>query len=106
MKCYGNAHTKLQWIGSSYREDGDGLVILNASRHLMLPDRWNPQGKRRRGRPRNTWQRDLVADGKKAGYAWGELEQMAQDVGGNSLMAYAPGGVTGLSEVKTKQLHI
>ena len=84
MKCYGNAHIKLQWIGSSYREDGDGLVILNASRHLTLPDRHSDGTHRERGAVgghETPWQRDLVADAKKAGYAWGQLEQMAQDRG-------------------------
>ena len=42
---------------------------------------WNPQGKRRRGRPRNTWRRDLQADTRKMGYTWNQLERMAQDRG-------------------------
>ena len=40
-----------------------------------------PQGKRKRGRPRNTWRRDLEADTKKTGYSWGHLERTAQDRG-------------------------
>ena len=62
-----------RWIGHTLHKP-----TSNTTRQAL---RWNPQGKRRRGGPRNTWQRDLVADAKKAGYAWGELEQMAQDRG-------------------------
>ncbi|MBN3275678.1 CFDP2 protein, partial [Polyodon spathula] len=40
---------------------------------------WNPQGKRKRGRPRNTWRRDLEADMKRTGHTWGQLERLAQD---------------------------
>ena len=40
---------------------------------------WNPQGKRRRGRPRNTWRRDLLADTKRMGITWNQLEAKAQD---------------------------
>ena len=40
---------------------------------------WNPQGKRKRGRPRNTWRRDLLTDIKRTGYSWRELEKKAQD---------------------------
>jgi len=34
--------------------------------------RWNPQGRRKRGRPRSTWEQDLKAD----------LRQMTQLAGG------------------------
>ena len=43
--------------------------------------KWNPQGKRKKGRPRSTWRRDLDVDIKKMGYSWKELERMAQDRG-------------------------
>lgn len=35
--------------------------------------RWNPQGKRKRGHPRNTCRRDLEAEAKKMGYTWTHL---------------------------------
>ena len=34
---------------------------------------WNPQGKRKRGRPKLTWRRELEADTKMSGYSWGQL---------------------------------
>ena len=39
----------------------------------------NPQGRRKRGRARNTWPRDLEADLKRTGRPWGQLERLGQD---------------------------
>ena len=39
----------------------------------------NPQGKRKRGRTRNTWRRDLEADTKRLGHTWKQLESLAGD---------------------------
>nr|KAG5697479.1 hypothetical protein BaRGS_029370 [Batillaria attramentaria] len=54
----------------------------------------NPHGKRKRGRPRNTWRRDLEADAKSVGHSWGQLERLAQDRRPGELLsaAYAPEG--------------
>ena len=38
-------------------------------------------GKRKRGRPKNTWRRDLEADAKQTGCTWRELERIGQDRG-------------------------
>ena len=40
---------------------------------------WNPHEKRKRGRPCNSWRRDLEADVKSTGKNWKELEKTAQD---------------------------
>ena len=61
------------WIGHSLRKP-----VTSTTRQALT---WNPQGKRRRGRPRNTWRRDLQADTRKMGYTWNQLERMAQDRG-------------------------
>ena len=61
------------WIGHSLRKP-----VTSTTRQALT---WNPQGKRRRGRPRNTWRRDLQADTRKMGYTWNQLEKMAQDRG-------------------------
>jgi hypothetical protein len=61
------------WIGHTLRKPP-----TNVTRQAL---KWNPQGKRRRGRPRNTWRRDLEADTTKMGYTWNQLERMAQDRG-------------------------
>ena len=59
------------WIGHTLRKPR-----TNITRQAL---RWNPQGKRRRGRPRNTWRRDFEADITKMGYTWSQLEGMAED---------------------------
>ena len=43
---------------------------------------WNPQGKRKRGRPRNSWRRDLDKDVAETGMGWRQLVTAAQDRGG------------------------
>ena len=39
----------------------------------------NPQGKRKKGRLKNTWRRDLEADIMQMGLSWQQLERIAQD---------------------------
>jgi len=53
---------------------------------------WNSQGKHGRGRPRNTWRRDLIAEMEIEGYRWQDLERMAQTEhgGGLSSVVYVP----------------
>ena len=60
-----------RWIGHTIRKSAS-----NTTRQAL---NWNPQGKRRRGRPRNTWRRDVEADIKELGLNWGKLERLAQD---------------------------
>ncbi|BFY99655.1 hypothetical protein BsWGS_02695 [Bradybaena similaris] len=62
-----------RWIGHTLRKPPN-----NITRQAL---KWNPQGKRKRGRPRNTWRRDLEADTTMMGYTWSQLERMAQDRG-------------------------
>ena len=60
-----------RWIGHTLRKPA-----TNTTRQAL---RWNPQGKRKRGRPRNSWRRDLNADAKRMGLTWGQLERAARD---------------------------
>ena len=62
---------KWRWIGHSLRKPSTTIT-----RQALT---WNPQGKRRRGRPRNSWRRDLEADAREMGYTWSEIERLAQD---------------------------
>ena len=39
---------------------------------------WNPQGKRKRGRPKNSWRRDTEKEMKVLGKNWKELQQLAE----------------------------
>ena len=59
------------WLGHTLRKP-----ITNITRQALM---WNPQGKRKRGRPKNTWRRDLEADIKQTGNGWQQLEWIAQD---------------------------
>lgn len=60
-----------RWIGHTLRKPASSIT-----RQALT---WNPQGKRKRGRPRNSWRRDLDAEAKSMGHTWGQLERIAQD---------------------------
>ena len=53
---------KFSWIGHTLRKE-DAEIPKAA----LL---WNPQGNRKRGRPRNSWRRSVI---KEAGRSWNEL---------------------------------
>ena len=59
---------KFRWIGHTLRKE-DGEIPKAA----LL---WNPQGNRKRGRPRNSWRRSVI---KEAGRSWNELRFLAAD---------------------------
>ena len=59
---------KCRWIGHTLRKEG-GEIPKAA---LLL----NPQGNRKRGRPRNSWRRSVI---KEAGRSWNELSFLAAD---------------------------
>ena len=62
---------KFRWIGHTLRkEDGE---IPKAALH------WNPQGKRERGRPKNSWNQSIKEVIKEAGRSWNELTFLAAD---------------------------
>ena len=60
-----------RWIGHTLQKPPTSTT------RLVL--KWNPQGRRNRGRPRNTWRRDLEADIKQTGQTWHQLEILARD---------------------------
>ena len=66
-KCRNNKR-KFRWIGHTLRKE-DGEIPKSA---LF----WNPQGNRKRGRPRNSWRRSV---NKEAGRSWNELKFLAAD---------------------------
>lgn len=61
------------WIGHTLRRPSTSIT-----RHAL---RWNPQGRRKRGRPKNTWRRDYETDITQSGLTWKQLERKAQDRG-------------------------
>lgn len=62
---------KWRWIGHTLRKSPS-----NITRKALT---WNPQGRRKRGRPKNSWRRDLEAETREIGNSWRELESLAQD---------------------------
>ncbi len=62
---------KWGWIGHTLRKTNCN-VIKQALR-------WNPQRKRSRGRPRNSWRRTVDDEASKAGYTWRQLERISQN---------------------------
>ena len=63
-----------RWIGHTMRKPCSN--ITNYSR------KWNPQGKRKRGRPRSSWKRDLESEMKEMGTSCAEVTALAQDRSG------------------------
>ena len=62
---------KWRWVGHTLRKQN-----TNVTRHALD---WNPQGQRKRGRPKNTWRRDLASEAQKIGKTWGEIKTLSKD---------------------------
>lgn len=62
---------KWGWIGHTLRKPASSIT-----RQAL---KWNPQGKRKRGRPRNSWRRDTEAEINRQGKTWSQIERAAQD---------------------------
>ena len=60
-----------KWIGHVIRKDQDS--ITRVALH------WTSEGKRKRGRPRDTWRRTVEAELMKWKKTWGTVEKMAKD---------------------------
>lgn len=61
---------KWRWIGHILRRDHS-----NVTRQAL---EWNPQGKRRRGRPAHTWRRSLEAEMRSVKLSWSEVKRRAE----------------------------
>ncbi|VDO51549.1 unnamed protein product [Schistosoma margrebowiei] len=60
-----------KWIGHTLRKSSKCIT-----RQALT---WNPEGKRKRGRPKNTLRRIMEADMKRMNRNWKELERIAHD---------------------------
>ena len=58
---------KWGWIGHTLRKPASSTTR----------QAWNPQGKRKRGRPRNSWRRDTEAELKQQGTNWSGMTRAA-----------------------------
>jgi hypothetical protein len=62
---------KLKWIRHTLRKDSQAIErqVLN----------WNPQGQRKRGKPKRTWRR-TIEDIGKLGKTWKEIGALVQNI--------------------------
>lgn len=65
---------KWSWIGHTLRRDPNHIPRQALD--------WNPQGKRKRGRPKQTWRRTIIDEAKAIGKTWSEIKRDAQDRSG------------------------
>jgi hypothetical protein len=59
---------KWAWIGHTLRKPPNSIT-----RQAL---KWNPQGKRSRGRPRNIWHRNTESELKEQGHNWNSAEKL------------------------------
>ena len=62
---------KWKWLGHTLRKDP-----MSITRQSL---RWNPVGRRKRGRPKKTWRRTVKEDMKQVDMSWGQLSNIAQN---------------------------
>ena len=62
---------KWRWVGHTLRRQQSNIAKQALD--------WNPQGKRKRGRPTLTWRRTLEAELRSTRMTWGEAKKAAQD---------------------------
>ena len=62
---------KWNWIGHTLRKGHEAI-----EREVL---EWNPQGKRRRERPRHTWRRTVPNEALGKGKRWSEIKRMAEN---------------------------
>ena len=62
---------KWRWIGHTLRKPRDDIT-----RQALY---WNPQGKRKVGRPRQSWRRSCEEELKENGHTWGSISKISQN---------------------------
>ena len=60
-----------RWIGHTLRKPPTNITNQSLQ--------WNPQGSRSRGRPRNTWRREVEAELREMESNWHDVRRLAQD---------------------------
>jgi predicted ArsR family transcriptional regulator len=61
---------KWNWIGHTLRKENE--IEKEALE-------WNPQGQRKRGRPKRSWQRTIREEALAAGKTWEEIKQLSKN---------------------------
>jgi hypothetical protein len=62
---------KWNWIGHTLRKEAGAIEKTALD--------WNPQGYRRRGRPKRTWRRTIEDEIRSTGRSWNEIKGIAGD---------------------------
>ena len=62
---------KWRWLGHTMRKDPNSITRQSL--------RWNPAGRRSRGRPKKTWRRTLEDEMRHVDLTWGEITNRAQN---------------------------
>ena len=62
---------KWRWVGHTLRKEPSNITKQALE--------WNPQGKRKRGRPKQTWRRSLHQDMSASNFSWNETKACAKD---------------------------
>ena len=57
---------KWKWIGHTLRKTPEDITRVALE--------WNPQGNRKRGRPKTTWRRTVLEEAKRLNKTWSELK--------------------------------
>jgi len=86
---------ELAWTDTLQRNDN------SIAKHAL---QWTSQGHRRRGRPRNTWRRDLESEMGTAGfkYNWRKMEAAAEtELDGGKWSVAATGTGSDMAQVKS-----
>ena len=60
-----------KWIGHVLRMQPDSIP--------RVAMRWTPPGRRKRGRPRETWRRTTEREMNSQGWTWGQIQRLSQD---------------------------
>ena len=82
MKICGSERDRNQWPSRYCGGSGAGSDTPSGSQHPAPHCQaltWNPQGKRKRGQPRNSWRRDTEAELKQQGTNWSGMTRAAQN---------------------------
>jgi len=62
---------KWRWISHTLRKPANSITQQTLC--------WDPQGKRKSGRPRNSWRRGVEVEMRKWGHTWNLRGRLAQD---------------------------
>ncbi len=60
-----------KWVGHVIRTEQDNITLTALH--------WTPDGKRKKGRPKNTWHRTVEGEMKTLHHTWGSIKTLAQN---------------------------